>query len=407
MKILKAKYILVCDENFTILKNKAIAFDEKIREINEFEKLLKLYPNAQILDYKDDIIMPGFINSHTHLEFSANKTNLIYGDFIKWVGSIVKNRDELSQKAKGKIIKNAINSQINSGITTIGEISSFGTSLNECVNSKARIVFFNELLGANKSVTQKNWQNFMQRFENSCEFKSELFIPAASIHAPYSTHPNLTKKLCDFARKNKILLSTHFLESNHENLWLRNGSGGFKKWLKNFSPDDEPKPFYKVDEFVRNFDGIKTLFIHCVYLKEFEILDKKLHSIAHCAYSNRLLSKKALNLKKALKNGVNLCLATDGLSSNISLNLFDELRANLLIHKDFDLQNLAKFLLLAITLNPAKALGLNLGSLKASKIADIAVFKGFEVSDEKQIALQLILNTKDVKNLFIKGEKIK
>ena len=119
------------------------------------------------------------------------------------------------------------------------------------------------------------------------------------------------------------------------------------------------------------------------------------------------MSKKSLNLKKVLKNDINLCVATDGLSSNISLNLFDELRANLLIHKDFDLQNLAKFLLLASTLNSAKALNLNLGSLEAGKIADIAVFKGFEVSDEKQIPLQLILNTKEAKNIFIKGEKIK
>ena len=405
MKILKAKYILICDENFTVLKDKSIAFDDKIKKTGNFKELLVLYPDAKIYDFGDDIVMPGLINSHTHLEFSANKTNLIYGDFIKWVESIVKNRDDLSKKAKGTIIKNAINSLVNSGVTTIGEISSFGASLKECVDSPLRVVYFNELLGANESVVEKNWDNFLKRFENSNKFKSDLFIPAASIHAPYSTHPNLTKRLCEFARKNKILISTHFLESNHENLWLRNGSGEFKKWLKNFSQN--PEPFYSIKEFVENFEGIKTLFIHCVYLKEFEILDKKLHSIIHCAYSNRLLSKKSLNLKEVLKNDINLCIATDGLSSNISLNFFDELRANLLIHKDFDLQNLAKFLLLASTLNPAKALNLNLGSLEVDKIADIVVFKGFEVSDEKQIPLQLILNTKEAKNIFIKGEKIK
>lgn len=401
MKILKAKFILLCDKNFTILEDSAIAFDENIKEVGDFERLYAKFKQAQILDYSGDIAMPCFINPHTHLEFSSNKTTLVYGDFIKWVRSIVKSRSDLSKEANEALIKDKIYEMMRSGVSTIGEISSFGLDLNACANSPARVVFFNEILGANKDIVDENWQKFKDRFKRSDELKSDKFIPAISVHSPYSTHPNLTKKACEFAKLNSLIISTHFLESDHENRWIRYGKGEFKKWLKAFNPN--PKPMYNIKSFISNFKGIRTLFTHCVYLKEFELLDKNLHSITTCAFSNRLLSKKKLNLKKLIKSGLNFSIGTDGLSSNISLNFFDELRANLLIHSDLNLEILAKSLLLAAT--NGDALGLNLGEIKEGKTADIAVFKGFEVDSKESVALQLILQTNNIKEMFIKGKR--
>lgn len=401
MKIIKAKFILLCDKDFTILKDSAIAFDDEIRDVGKFDKLFSKYKDAKILDFKDDIAMPCFINSHVHLEFSANKTTLVYGDFINWVSSIVKSRDTLSKEANEMLIKEKIYEMMRSGISTIGEISSFGIDMDVCASSPIRTVFFNEILGTNESDLDNKWNDFIRRFEKSLTLKNDMFIPAISVHSPYSTHPNLTKKACEFAKQNSLLISTHFLESDHENKWLRKGKGGFQKWLKTFNKD--PKPMYNVDEFVRNFKGLKTLFTHCVYLKEFEILDKRFHSITTCAFSNRLLSKKKLNLQKLIKNDINLNIGTDGLSSNISLNFFDELRANLLTHSDINLQNLAKSLILAAT--NGDTLGLNLGKIKKGMIADIAIYKGFEVGSLDELGLELILQTKQIKEMFIKGKK--
>ena len=66
------------------------------------------------------------------------------------------------------------------------------------------------------------------------------------------------------------------------------------------------------------FREINTLFTHCVYVSDFAKF-KPHHSVTHCAVSNRLLGKKALNLKEIFKNDVSLNIGTDGLSSNISL----------------------------------------------------------------------------------------
>ena len=401
MKILKAKYLLLCDENFTILKDNSVVFDEKIVEICKFENALQKYPNAQIYDFGDDIALPAFVNTHTHLEFSANATTLIYGDFIKWVGSVVNSRSNLSKKATANLIANQIKIMQKSGVGTIGEISSFGAEAEICAKSGARFVFFNEVLGANEGVCEANFANFKNRFKRSCEFKSDMFIPAVSVHAPYSTHSALTKKVCEFARNENLLISTHFMESSHEKKWLEKGSGEFKKWLGKFNPN--PKPFYTPSEFIRHFKGVRTLFTHCVFADDFELFDKNLHGITHCVRSNRFLSKKRLNLNKVLNANLNLNIGTDGLSSNLSLNFLDELRANLLSHDNIPLCKLACILLLAATNGGAKALDLNLGSIEKGKIADIAVFKGFEVANLDQLPLQLILQSKNAKKLFIKG----
>ena len=133
-------------------------------------------------------------------------------------------------------------------------------------------------------------------------------------------------------------------------------------------------------------------------------MDKSLHSIVTCPVSNRLLSDK-FDLSNALKNGINISLGTDGLSSNISLNLWDELRAMLITHSDMGLGDLAKFAIKSVTINPAKAMGLNLGQIKVGNIADIAIFDGFDASDSDQLYINLILHTKSAKSLYIKGEK--
>lgn len=116
------------------------------------------------------------------------------------------------------------------------------------------------------------------------------------------------------------------------------------------------------------------------------------------------MSAKTLDLNKIRASNINYNIATDGLSSNISLNFLDELRANLFIHDNENLCDFARELLQNSTSETAKFLGLDLGEISIGKIADFSIFNGFEVSDENQIALQIILQNKNVKKLFIKGK---
>ncbi|MCX2682582.1 metal-dependent hydrolase [Campylobacter sp. MIT 21-1685] len=409
MFLISAKNIFVCNKSFDILENQAFVFEDTIKEFGTLEALRRKYPQATVLKTpKNSVILPSFINVHTHLEFSANTTALHFGEFLSWLNSVVRSRPSLSQEATFGLISKNLKKMQKSGIGTIGEISSFGKDLNACVTESMRgmrIVFFNEILGTNEEQNERKKAEFLQRFEKSLECKSELFIPAVSIHSPYSTNVELASFALDLAKKYKMPVSTHFLESKVENTWLRKGKGKLRQWLKFFSTD--PKPFYSLTEFIELFKGVRTLWTHCVYLqeKEYNLLDSNIHSLTHCAFSNFLLSQKSLNLKKALKNGLNVHIGTDGLSSNISLSMLDELRANLLIHKDFDPRILAPKLLQMATLYPAQALNINAGELIKGKSADFSIFTLDECVRE-QLPLQFLLHANEVTALYIKGRKL-
>ncbi|MBK1972612.1 metal-dependent hydrolase [Campylobacter sp. TTU-622] len=408
MKIIYSDKIFLCNEKFSILEKKALAFNEQIIAIDSLETLQKKYPKAELIkSHKHTLLLPSFINPHTHLEFSANSYTLHFGEFLIWLKSVINSRDELSKEAKDNLILEKLNWMRKTGTATIGEISSFGSDLKPCVKASEegmRIIFFNEILGVSESQIPNKKEDFLKRFQDALKYKSELFIPAISIHSAYSTHPKLAKFALDLAKKQNLLVSTHLLESKIENFWLRFAKGKFKNYLKNFTSN--PAPLYNVDNFLKLFKEVRTLFTHCVYLKEWKNLDINLHSITHCAFSNRLLSTRSLNLKQALKSGLNIHLGTDGLSSNISLSMLDEMRANLLIHKDFNLLELSKKLILMTTLYPAKALNLNLGEIKVGKSADFSLFE-VEECENSQLPLQFILNAKYVEKLFIKGKECK
>lgn len=401
MTIIKARYIFLCDETFSVLNDAAIAFDEEIKDIGKKADLCKKYPEAKLKNC--DLLLPAFINTHTHLEFSSCAYSLDFGDFLSWLKSVMAKRDQLSEKAKIDIILTNIASMQKSGIGTIGEISSFGSDLKACASSSARIVFFNEILGRNWNIDIQN--SFNSRLNESKKYKSSLFTPALSVHSPYSTHPKFLKYILDIAKKENLLVSTHFLESDHENEFLRFNKGELKEFFSSFS---KPDTFYDPASFLHFFKGIPTLFTHCVYAKnEFKFLKESSFFLTHCPRSNALLSKKTFPLKDAFKSGLNLTLATDGLSSNNSLSMLDELKAALFIHADEDLENLAKNLLLMATKNAGKALGMKIGCIKKGFKADLACFKlpknELKIS---QLPLQFLLNTKEAASLYINGKAI-
>ena len=83
MKLLLADFVLPCNASFDIIEQGAVAFDETIIEVGEREDLKQKYPHASLIETPPySVILPGLINAHVHLEFSANQSRLSYGDFI-------------------------------------------------------------------------------------------------------------------------------------------------------------------------------------------------------------------------------------------------------------------------------------------------------------------------------------
>jgi len=287
--------MLIADHIYTpdgFQNGKAIVFDSTVLAIDTPEKLLQQFPALQpIHTPPGTVLYPGLINPHVHLEFSANRTTLSYGDFMTWLHSVIAHRDTLVNACDATIMQEAVHVMLRSGITTFGAISSFGNDLEVCRQTPQRVVYYNELIGSAAASADVLYGDFLERVSQSQQSSPEdRLVPAVAIHAPYSVHPILLHKAIALARTRQMPLSTHFLESPAEREWLESHSGGFLGFFQKFFNTD--RSVTTIDEFLHAFDQYPTLFVHCTQTTsaEREHLAAHGHTIAHCPRSNRLLN---------------------------------------------------------------------------------------------------------------------
>ena len=401
MKILAAKWLF---DGEKIVENLAVAFDTAIVETGPFEILETRHPNAEITRLeKNEVLMPGLVNPHVHLEFGANTTHLRYGNFMPWLRSVIEKRDELLDACKAACYKRQIEAMLHSGTTTFGAVSSYGRELTACKAAPQRVLFFNEAIGSQPAAVDALYSDFMQRLEASETAASERFVPAVAIHSPYSVHPILMKKI--LKETPTKLLTAHFMESPAEKEWLEEGEGPFKPFFENFLGQN--RPLQRPGEFLGLLDR-PTLLTHTVHADDMllDTIADAGHAVIHCPRSNRLLGCGRLAVEKLREKKIVWFPGTDGLSSNLSLNLWEEMRAALMLHHAAPLEPFAAKMLHAATSMAAEALRLPVGRIEAGRLADLLTVKLPDTPEKSEsIPLQLILHTDTVEKLYIQGKQ--
>lgn len=406
MYLVGADFLLLCDDSFSIIEKGGIYFDDnEIIAVDKYEKLESLRIREKKY-YENCVITPSFANLHTHLEFSKNNGKLHYGNFGKWLDSVIVNRDSLMDSTLEEAMQREITKMLKSGISCIGAISSYGYDVEVLANSPLRVLFFNEVIGSKEEAVPFLEQSLNARIKECAQYQSKRFFPAIAIHSPYSVHETLLNKALEIAKVEELPLSVHFLESKEEREWLDNGSGYFKDFFKRFFNSDM-KPFFSIESFLDKLEGLNPYFVHTLFANdnELERIKKLNGKIISCPRSNRLLNNALLPLSKMYNNGFDVIFATDGLSSNDSLSLLDELKMALYAYSEYDVEYLAQKLLLGVTNYAFKdnKIGLKAGILKQGYVPDFAVFK---LECKEQIALNLILNSKEALALYIGGIKV-
>lgn len=409
IKLVGGSKVFICDEEFEVIDNGGVAFytdrrENCIIEVGKYSDLEQKYTNA--IFYEDGIVMPSFVNAHIHFEFGNNISSFNYGGFDKWLTSVMQKRDDVLIDIS-KCVQDGIEEQLQSGVGSVGAISSYGNDAQILADSPLRVVYFNEAIGSMPSAIDFLYSNFLNRYDISKDLKSDRFTPAIAIHSPYSVHSVLAKKVLQIAKKDNVLTSTHFLESVFEREWLEYSSGWFKSFYEGTLGIKSPKPLYTISEFLEMFDGLDSLFVHCLFANESELAAiSKNSSIVSCPRSNRLLNDAYINISILKSLGINPIFATDGKSSNNNLNMLDELRSALFSYTQVDINELSKILILGATLHPSRALKLKGGVLQSEKWADISVFECPQISKSSQSPLQFLLHSQKVKTLYINGKQI-
>jgi cytosine/adenosine deaminase-related metal-dependent hydrolase len=387
-----------------VVTGQAVAFGKTIEAVGTAETLRSRYPEAEVVESEaPTLLMPGLVNAHVHLEFSANRTTLKYGNFLSWLYSVIEHRETLVNACGRECLDRSVAMMLENGITAFGAVSSHGMDLEAAAAAPQKVVFFNEVIGSQAAMADTLYGDFLQRLEASKAVERPGFHPAVAIHSPYSVHPALIKRALRVARDEGLVTTAHYLESPAERDWLDRNEGEFKPFFSKLLQQS-----YAVNDaasFLELFSETPTLMTHVVHANtaELEALSQAGHTVIHCPVSNRLLGNGAIDLDALEAQELPWLTGTDGLSSNYTLDLFEEMKIALFMHSETPLLPLARRLLNSVTVDAAKALRLNCGEIAEGRAADMLWLElDHEPGDETP--LHLLLQRYPLKQIFIDGD---
>jgi cytosine/adenosine deaminase-related metal-dependent hydrolase len=320
--------------------------------------------------FPDSVILPGFVNAHSHLEYEGYAG---FGDgmsFAPWIAIHVQRKSRLSLADMDDLARAGAAACLRSGITTVGDCSFSGSAATACAELGLRAIVYLEVFGRDGSALSR----FEENRERVAAAWSERVRPGISPHAPYTCGVPLYEACAALG----LPLATHFSESEAEVAYLAGGGGPWASFAELLV---EPYGRSAIEALAEaSVLGPATIAAHCVYLTpaELELLAAHDVAVAHCPRSNALLGCGIAPLGELRAAGLRVAIGTDSPASTPSFDLFDELRAAIYAargrERRADALSAADALELA-TLGAARALGLDaeIGSLTAGKQADLVV----------------------------------
>lgn len=402
-KIIRNARILTLNAGMDIIPNGSILIENgRIKLIRQGEIEA---PDAVITDARGMFVMPGFINTHTHVPMTMLRG---YADDLplhEWLtGHIF--------PAEARLVT-AGNVRFATRLAFIEMIKSGTTCFND-------MYFFEDIIAEEakkagiRGVTGESLIDFpTPDFRNVSEglalcealirkWQGDPIIhPSVCVHAPYTCSRETLQKTKQLADKYNTLLQIHVAETRKEVADITAQTG--------MPPAEYLHSIGLLDHNV--------IAAHCVWLnpKEIGLLAATGTSIGHCPKSNLKLASGIADTDTYMKAGITVGIGTDGTASNNSLDMVEEMRfAALLpkvVHYSPEAVN-ARTALRMATINGAKALGLEniTGSLEPGKSADLILVHAdssnmIPVYDEYS-AIVYAMNSKNVRSSMVNGEWI-
>jgi len=320
--------------------------------------------------FQEAVILPGFVNAHTHLEYAVYTG---FGDglsFGPWIGVHVERKQRIGIEEMEDIARLGALECLRSGVTMVGDCSFSGAAATACADVGLDAIVYLEVFGA-ADEGRERFERLSARLAGTLSDGVRLGI---SPHAPYTTGIDLYR----VATELRMPIATHLSESRDELDYVRSGSGPWSNIADVLVP---PLGTTGIRALAgEGLLGPHLLAAHCVQVDDEEIalLADNDVAVAHCPRSNAVLGCGIAPLAALRDAGIRVCIATDSPASTPSLDMFDEMRAALYVSRAReerpDALTAADALELA-TLGGARALGVERerGSLVPGKRGDLTV----------------------------------
>lgn len=393
--IVNAQILDMVEEEPIIKKADILINNDKIEKIeNDISEEVDLKINA-----KNMIVMPGLVNTHTHLAMSIFRGYKDDQKLVDWLENAI-------FPVEHKLEPDDI--YWNSYLSCIEMVKSGTTTCNDMYFGMNKVIEAIENVGlravvawglTDTSIRDKVIQT--RKFAKKYNKKDSTIKIAVAPYAPYSCNPDTIKLCVDLAKELKTGLHIHLSETLEEEKIIKTRYGK------------------RGTEYLRDLGvfEVPVILAHGIYVSnsDMKILKNIEGGISHNPISNCKLSSGICNVTKLRKNGISVGLGTDGIGSTTTLDMFEEMKTAAYLQKVNNMEPdviKAYDILKMATIEGAKVLGLadQIGSIEVGKKADIIFIKTDKIHmcPENDIATNIVYsaNGADVDTVIINGKLI-
>lgn len=287
-------------------------------------------------DCENIALLPGWINAHTHLEFSSLGAPLsaASGPFAHWVASVIQLRRDQGESLTAwqqRGIRLGLEECEQQGVYGIGEIATQDwtqTGELQAAAQHADMILFREYLGLSDAAVQQHLAAAAELLATPVPGK---LTRALSPHAPYSTAVSLVEGLAQLAASHQVPLAIHLAESQDELQLLASHEGPLVQLLQQmgvWNPSEVPAGQTPLDYLRRLRECPRVLVVHGNYLAAGEIRwlaeRQEQFAVVYCPRTHAWFGHPKYPLQAMLEEGVRVLLGTDSRASNPDLSVFRE-----------------------------------------------------------------------------------
>ena len=382
--LLCAEYVLPIT-SLPIEGGAVLVRDDRIVDIGRADMMRLRYADEEVRDFGQAAIMPGFVNVHTHLEYTAMRGVVHDVPYATWLLDV---NDRTARMTHEDLYDSAVLGGLESlsaGVTCLADITPTGTTVRALKDLGMRGVVYREVIAMDKNRVDFAMNQAIKDIETwQSDYADDRLTIGIAPAALYVCHPTVFGRVSDYA-KGELPVALHVAGSSEEYNFIRYGKSEFAvDALSDKRGYVEIPPWLPTGATPVNyalnwgaFEAENVLAVHAVHVDDDDIaaLRKCDVAIAHCPRCNAQLGMGFAPIQEYLKLGMRVGLGTDSPAAIDSSDIFKEMRTSLVLQRAMNPGRFtpAYTMLEVATMGGARALHMEdrIGSLDVGKLADI------------------------------------
>ena len=348
----------------------------------EGERIVQVYsaaewpaePDGLVVELPGQVLSPGLINAHCHLDYTGMKGLLPARGFSKWIQGINALKRNFGPEDYCYAINSGFKLLMDAGVTTVLNIEAFPELMPSLQRPPIRTWWFLELIDVRtRHHDDDSIRGLLHFFEDRADWLGGFGL---SPHAPYTASIDLYRLARRCSESLDMPMTTHISESLEEHEMFLYGTGPLYEFMSRLGRDcsDCGQGSALSHLYEHRVLGPSCLAVHLNYLQEYDwpALVESRMSVVHCPKCHEFFRHSQFPLERMRDLGINVCLGTDSLASNNGLDLRSEIRQAQVFHRELAPVDWWRM----VTLNGARALGLTgtLGEISPGALADLVAF---------------------------------